>query len=75
MGHYFSEMHGDITETERKQDKARKLARQLRAKPAACFTLDEIALILRTDWSSAQTVYYSSQCEQIFAIAARESIE
>lgn len=67
---YYSE-----SPLEKRQANADRLALKLRRLPASKFNLDEIALLLRTNWSHARTVYYTSECEEIEQLAKREGVE
>ena len=56
-------------------ERASSLATTLRTLPASRFTVNELGLLLRTNWGQFQTRYYSYQCETIEHIAAREGVE
>lgn len=74
MGHYWSEMREAPTELEAAQERARILAIKLRKLPASRFSVDELALLLRCDWSSFKENYYSNECHEIESLAEREGV-
>jgi hypothetical protein len=74
MGHYYSEMRGPETELERLQPRAKGWAKRLRSLPASRFTVDELALLLRVDWSEWKHDYYEHECRELETLAAREGV-
>jgi hypothetical protein len=72
MAHYYD----DIEETEEDRENARihKLANELRELPASKFSVDEIGLLLRTDWSKYKENYYGYERERILSLAKREGL-
>lgn len=71
MGHYWSEMRGDPTELELKQEKAAHLVIKLRKHKTSKFTVNELALLIRT---SCKENYYSNECDEIFKMASKLGI-
>lgn len=74
MGHYWSEMRGDETPQEKAQDHADALVKKLRKLPASKFTIDELALLLRTGWSQFQEHYHADECARIVKLAKRLNV-
>jgi hypothetical protein len=71
MGHYWSEMQGEPTPDKLKLIEAEKIAKELRKYEAGAFTVNELAVLMRTNWSSVQEDYHKDEVEMLFAMRKR----
>lgn len=68
-------MRGEPTELEKKQSTARDLAANLRLLRACEFSVEDLALLLKTDWSDFKHEYYEEECDRIIELAKEQGIE
>lgn len=63
------------TKEEKEQARMTRLARTLRNYPASHFTVNELALLLRTDWSEFQRHYYQAEWPALYQMAKKVGID
>jgi hypothetical protein len=75
MGHYWSEVRDDPTDLEILQWKTNEVVKKLRKLPASAFSIDELGMLLKTNWSRWKENYYEVECKEILKIAEREGVK
>lgn len=70
MAHYWDDV--PPTPLELKQATADRARQQLRGVSAGCFTVDELALVLRCGWADFKYRDTEDECDRILALFARE---